>query len=214
MITATKIRLRFAKHGDLRLTSHHDVMRCLERMARRAQLPLATSQGFTPHPKIVFALPLALGIAGRDEVVDVELTEAIEPADLLRRLAGVSPAGLEWLDARCLPVGAPAPRPTTVEYCVNIPSDRREHARKALDTLLKGTDCPVVRRRPDRGRETKVNLRPLLEEAEVTSEGVLRARLKICPEGSARPEQLLEALGLRDLLDQGAVLVRTQVELA
>ena len=44
-------------------------------------------------------------------------------------------------------------------------------------------------------------------DAELTDEGVLRARLKVSPDGSARPEELLEALGLRDLLDQGAVLV-------
>ena len=43
MTTATKVRLRFAKNGDLRLVSHHDLMRCLERMIRRAELPVAQS---------------------------------------------------------------------------------------------------------------------------------------------------------------------------
>ena len=57
-------------------------------------------------------------------------------------------------------------------------------------------------------------MRPFLLNAELTDEGVLRARLKVCPDGSARPEELLECLGLRDLLDEGAVLVRTHVELA
>ena len=64
MTTATKLRLRFAKCGDLRLVSHHDIMRCLERMVRRAQIPLATSQGFNPRPKIVFALALGPGDRG------------------------------------------------------------------------------------------------------------------------------------------------------
>ena len=59
MVAATKVRLRFAKRGDLRLVSHHDLMRCLERMLRRANLPMAYSQGFNPRPKVVFSLALA-----------------------------------------------------------------------------------------------------------------------------------------------------------
>jgi radical SAM-linked protein len=214
MTTATKLRLRFAKRGDLRLVSHHDIMRCLERLARRAQIPLALSQGFTPRPKIVFALALGLGIEGRNEIVDIELSQPREPADLLRRLAAAAPPGLQWLDAQVLPAGAPAPRPVAVEYCLDIPAQHRAQTRSELSSLLASTSCPVTRRRPDRQREQTIDLRPFLLNAELTAQGVLRARLKVCPDGSARPEELLECLGLRDLLDHGAVLVRTQVELA
>ncbi len=91
MTTATKVRLRFAKRGDLRLVSHHDIMRCLERMLRRASIPMVLSQGFSPRPKITFALALGLGIEGRREVVDLELSEPLEPAVLLGRLAAVAP---------------------------------------------------------------------------------------------------------------------------
>jgi radical SAM-linked protein len=213
MTTTSKFRLRFSKTGDLRFTSHHDLMRCFERMARRAALPLALSQGFTPRPKVVFASPLALGIAAQDEVVDVELTEPIDPTELLRRLADASPSGLEWREARLLPAGAAAPSPVAAEYRLELPADRVPEARSALASLLASAECRVIRRRPDRGRETIVDLRPLLEEAEVTDTGALRAVLKIGPGGSARPEELLGALGLRDLLDQGAVLVRTRLEL-
>jgi radical SAM-linked protein len=213
MTTTHKIRLRFSKRGDLRFTSHHDLMRCLERMVRRAEIPLAHSQGFTPRPKIVFASPLALGIEGRDEVVDIELTEPIDPADLMRRLTEVSPQGFEWLEGRCLPTGA-APSPVAAEFRLDLPSERLERTRSAIDALLSTTEFPVIRRRPDRGTETIVNLRPYVKEAEVTADGAMRASLKICPEGSARPEELLEALGLRDLLDQGAVLIRTRLELS
>ena len=51
MTKANKVRLRFAKCGDLRLVSHHDLMRCLERMLRRAQIPVAMSQGLTRGPR-------------------------------------------------------------------------------------------------------------------------------------------------------------------
>jgi radical SAM-linked protein len=216
MTTATKLRCRFAKRGDLRLVSHHDIMRCLERMTRRARIPLAMTQGFTPRPKIVFALALGLGIEAWSEVVDIELSEPCEPASLLRRLAEVAPAGFDWLDAQALPAGAPPPRPVAVEYCLGLPPERHEAARAAISRLLASTSWPATRRRPDRDRdrELSIDVRPLVIDAEVTDLGVLRARLKVCPDRSIRPEELLESLGLRDLLDQGAVLARTHVELA
>ncbi len=51
MTAVTKVRLRFAKCGDLRLISHRDIMRCLERMLRRAGIPIAFTQGFNPGPR-------------------------------------------------------------------------------------------------------------------------------------------------------------------
>ena len=213
MSTAIKQRLRFAKRGELRLVSHHDLMRCLERMVRRARLPLAMSQGFTPRPKMSFALALGLGIEGHDEVVDIELCQPVESAELLRRLAETSPAGLEWLEARALPGSAPAPRPVAVEYCICVPQERRAAAFAAVKSLLASKSCFVTRRRADRGSEHTYDLRASVCDASISEAGVLRATLTIRPEGSARPEELLECLGLRDLLDRGAVLMRTHVVL-
>src|SRR5438067_13779506 len=96
---ATKLRLHFAKRGDLRFVSHHDLMRCVERVLRRAALPVAESQGFNPRPKVVFALAMGLGIEGLREVVEIELTGPLAPDESLRRLADESPPGLDWLDA-------------------------------------------------------------------------------------------------------------------
>jgi len=211
MTKATKVRLRFAKCGDLRLVSHHDIMRCLERMLRRARIPMALSQGFNPRPKITFALALGVGIEGRSEVVDLELSEACEPAELLRCLRSVAPPGFDWIDARPLPPAARPPRPRTVEYCMPVPADRRVAAERSLQSLLASPSWPFTRRRPN--RESTFDLRPQLVHAELPVEGPLRFRLLVSPDGSARPEELLEALALRDLLDCGAVLSRTDVEL-
>src|SRR5215471_3821871 len=90
-----KVRIRFYKGGDLRLVSHHDLMRCFERMLRRAALPIRSTSGFHPKPRLVFALSLPLGVVGRDEVAELELTEPIEPTEVHERLARQAPAGLE-----------------------------------------------------------------------------------------------------------------------
>ena len=206
-----KVRLRFAKRGDLRLVSHHDLMRCLERMARRAELPLAQSQGFNPRPKIAFTLALALGIEGHQEVVEMELAEPLEPAEVLRRLAAVSPPGLDWIAAEANQPGRPA-QATAVGYSLPIPAESRDAAGTALADFLAQERWPYTRRRQD--RTTEIDLRPFVLEGDLDPGGILRFRLQMTPSGSARPEEIVDALGLKALLGRGAILARTSVELA
>ena len=89
-----------------------------------------------------------------------------------------------------------------------------EPAADAAAALMASSSREVTRRRPGRDRDVVFDMRPFLIDARITDEGVLRARLKVTPEGSVRPEEVLASLGIRDLLDDGAVLVRTHVELA
>ena len=208
---APKVRLRFAKRGDLRLVSHHDLMRCLERMARRAELPLAQSQGFNQRPKIAFTLALALGIEGHQEVVEMELADPLEPAEVLQRLAAVSPPGLDWIAAEVNTPGRPA-QATSVSYALAVPAESRDAASAALAHFLAQDRWPYTRHRQD--RTTEIDLRPFVLEATLGPDGILRFRLKMTPEGSARPEEVVDALQLKDLLSQGAILARTNVELA
>src|SRR5216684_1767669 len=70
-----KVRIRFRKTGNLRLISHHDLMRCFERMLRRAALPFHSTAGFNPKPRLIFAMPLPLGISGSQEIVELELDQ-------------------------------------------------------------------------------------------------------------------------------------------
>lgn len=212
MTTASKVRFRFAKQGDLRLVSHHDLMRCMERLLRRAEIPVASSQGFNPRPKVIFTLALALGIEGRREVLELDLTEPMEPAEVLRRLSAAAPPGLEFLEAEAAPPGKPA-HAQAVEYQIDIPADRRDAAHTALARFLARDEWPHIRHRPDRPDST-IDLRPFLVRAELGDDGRLRFRMKISPDGSARPEEIIDALGLRSLLSQGSVLVRTDMELA
>jgi radical SAM-linked protein len=215
MTTATKVRLRFAKRGELRLVSHHDLLRCLERMLRRAEIPVAHSQGFNPRPKIVFTLALALGVEGRREVVELALAEPMEPSEVLGRLRANAPSGFDWLEAESVGPGRPA-HAEVVHYLLdNIPGDRFFDASASLARFLASASWPFTRRRPD--RDIAIDLRSFVlgagAELDSAGAGTLRFQMKITPTGSARPEELIEALGLRDLLGEGSILVRTEMEL-
>ena len=105
-----KVRIRFRKSGDLRLLSHHDLMRTFERMLRRAALPFRHSQGFHPNPRLVFALSLPLGVVGCEEVVELELDEVLPPDEMHERLAvpGVRPV---WKSSRVRRIDLQGQRP-------------------------------------------------------------------------------------------------------
>lgn len=94
-----RIRLRYTKRGRLRFTSHRDFQRAFERALRRAEVPMAYSAGFTPHPKVSYANAAPTGVASEAEYLEIALTEAREPEKLRLLLDESLPAGLDVVDA-------------------------------------------------------------------------------------------------------------------
>ncbi len=207
-----KIRLRFRKTGDLRLVSHHDLMRCTERLFRRADLPFRVTQGFHPTPRLVFALSLPLGVVGLHEVLEVELLQPHDPADVLDRLTRASPAGLEFLSAKAIPLKASAV-PRRVVYRLPIPENRVDAATLAAERFLAEEKVWVDKHHP---RPRQVNVRPYVRGITVdisTVPAALRLDLWVTGQGTARAEDLVRLLGLADVLADGAVLEREELEL-
>jgi radical SAM-linked protein len=203
-----KVRIRFRKGGTLRLISHHDLMRCFERMLRRAGLPFHSTQGYNPKPRLVFALSLGLGIQGCKEVVDLELDEPLPPEQIHQRLARQAPDGLEILSV-CRIDPKISAQVRRVCYRVAIPPARRENLGAPIASLMMAPHCWVDRARP---QPRRVDLRPYLRDLRVLGDA-LEVDLWVTPNGTARPEEVLRLLGLADLLEAGAVLERTTLEL-
>lgn len=203
-----KLRLRFAKTGTLRLLSHHDLMRGLERMLRRAALPFKSSAGFHPSPRIVFALSLPLGVIGRDEAVEIELTEPRDSDEVLAKLNAQAPAGLSFTRAVAVPMNATA-IPRRVVYSLPLPAARAAEAGERCRELLAAERVWVDRLRP---QPKRLNVRPYLRQIGIT-DNRLSLDLWVTQTGTARGDELLRLLGLADLLDAGAVLSRDVLEL-
>lgn len=94
-----RIRLRHARRGRLRFSSHRDFQRALERAIRRAGLPIAFSAGFSPHPKISYAGSAPTGVASEAEYVEIGLTSPRDPAAVQVALDAALPPGLDVIDA-------------------------------------------------------------------------------------------------------------------
>lgn len=91
---------RFGKSGDMIYISHLDLLRLLGRAGRRADLPLALSQGYSPRLKIRLKRALKLGVASDNEEGELVLKERIDAADIKSRLQGQLPSGIEIKDVR------------------------------------------------------------------------------------------------------------------
>lgn len=100
-----RIRIRYAKRGPLRFTSHRDFARAFERALRRARVPVAFSQGFTPHPKISYASAAPTGVASEAEYLEIGLQAPVDPAGLVKALDAALSPGLDVLEAVVAPAG-------------------------------------------------------------------------------------------------------------
>src|SRR3954462_14808167 len=97
--TVQKLRIRYAKRGRLRFTSHRDFARAFERALRRARVPIAYSAGFTPHPKVSYANAAPTGVASEAEYLEIGLAEQRDPKDLAAALDEALPDGFDVVEA-------------------------------------------------------------------------------------------------------------------
>jgi radical SAM-linked protein len=149
-----RVRIRYAKRGPLRFTSHRDFARAFERALRRAGVPIAFSQGFTPHPKISYASAAPTGVASEAEYLEIGLQARIEPDQLRAALdASLSP-GLDVLEAvEARAPGSLADRIDASHWRVELPGVAPDTARHAVAEFL-AADEVLVERLTKQGRRT------------------------------------------------------------
>jgi radical SAM-linked protein len=208
-----RVRMRFAKEGDLRLIGHRDLVRTIERAFRRAGLRLGMSQGFHPKPRMSFPSALAVGIAGADEVMEVEWSENYTVEELQRRLASHGVPGLDFRSIELLPPGAAKARVRSTGWEIPVPQERLAETAASVNRLwAETTAAPTPEPAPAAGAGQPTAPAQSLESLALES-GVLRVRLRAGPQGAANPRGVLAALGLGDLEQAGIHLTRSSVEL-
>ncbi|WP_019630384.1 TIGR03936 family radical SAM-associated protein [Actinomadura atramentaria] len=145
-----RLRIRYAKRGRLRFTSHRDISRAVERAVRRAGIPVAHSAGFTPHPKISYTGAAATGVASEAEYLEIGLTEPRDPDRVRAELDAALPDGLDVLDAVAVPPGsgrasALADRLEASEWRVRLDGVAADAARAAVAAFLAAETVEVER---------------------------------------------------------------------
>jgi radical SAM-linked protein len=140
-----KLRVRYARRGRLRFTSHRDVARALERALRRAAIPMAFSAGFNPHPKISYVGAAPTGTASEAEYLELGLAERCDPDDIRRGLDAALPEGIDVLDVVEASGGALADRITGSCWRIRLDGVEPDRARSAVEAFLACTSVPVER---------------------------------------------------------------------
>lgn len=140
-----RLRLRYAKRGRLRFSSHRDFQRSLERALRRAGVPMAYSAGFTPHPKVSYANAAPTGAASEAEYLEIALAERCDPARLREALDAALPDGLDLVDAVEAGPGALAERLQASVWQVELPGVPVEVLAAAVTAFLAEAEVTVER---------------------------------------------------------------------
>jgi hypothetical protein len=175
---------------------------------------------------MVFPLSLALGIVGREEVLELEFDRPLAPAAVQEMLARQAPPGLTILSVRTIGLKTSG-RVRRVCYGVPLPPGRPADLPERINSLLAAPACWIERTRP---QPRRLDLRPYLRDlrlltasdaaacglatsAKPQAAEALEIDLWVTPGGTARAEEVLHLLGLGDLLESGVVLERTLMEL-
>ena len=206
-VEAARYRITFAITHAMRYVGHLDLLRAWERTLRRAELPLAYTQGFHPHPRIQIAAALPLGCTAAAELMDLWLEVDLPAGALEERLEAALPPGLRLRRIQRMPAGKPhfeqwlvAGEYRGVVVVGGLPGEIGERVSRVLA-------CESL---PRERREKSYDLRPLILHLEVRQAGVpsLGMRLRLQAGATGRPDEVAEALGV-----EGTALLFTRERL-
>jgi radical SAM-linked protein len=140
-----RIRIRYAKRGPLRFTSHRDFARAFERALRRAAAPIAFSQGFTPHPKISYASAAPTGVGSEAEYLEIGLQREVDPEELRLALDAALSPGLDVLEAVVAGEGSLADRIDASRWRLELPDVDPAVAAAAVKSFVDAGEVQVER---------------------------------------------------------------------
>lgn len=181
------VRIRFSKLGRLRYISHLDLCRTMVTAMVRAKIPMWYTEGFNPHPKMVFTQPLPLFAESECEYLDIKIVEPMSHSEIKKRLSAAFTPELYISD-----VYAPQSKFSDIAYA----EYRIQTKGFDRDLLLGAGELCAVKRGKD-GVEKRVDIRPQIRSASV-SDGAVRAVLSASADRYLNPELFCRAIGAED----------------
>lgn len=187
-----RLRIRYAKRGRLRFTSHRDVARAVERALGRGKVPVAFSAGFSPHPKVSWMGAAPTGVASEAEYVEIGLQRACDPAAVREALDAGLPRGLDVLEVvEAAPgEGGLAERLEASAWRIELPGLSEAAAHAAVAAFVAAEQVVVERRTKGGMRDVDVRFAVL----DMTVMGDAGDRLHPISPGTTGPYAIIEAV--------------------
>lgn len=194
-----RLRVTFTRGDELKYITHLDLMRFWERALRRAGVPVAYSEGFSPHAQISLAAPLPVGTTSEAELMDVFLEQRMTPRQLIERVSPQLPQAVQVRAVEEVGLSLPALQAAVrfAEYDVDVDAAAAPDAEAAVATFLATASVPWQHMREDEVRQ--YDIRALVDAIGLSRpDGAavrLRMRLRNDNAGSGRADQVVAALG-------------------
>lgn len=191
-----KIRIKFAKEGDMKFIGHLDVMRYFQKVMRKADVDIRYSEGFSPHQIMSFAAPLGVGITSSGEYVDIEVISTDSSEEMLRRMNEVAVEGITFLSYRRLPDPAASAMSivAAADYTVTFregkePADWEAFA-AGLTEFARREQILVMKQTKKGEKET--DIRPMIHALTVEGQAV-RMKLATGSVANLKPDVVIRA---------------------
>jgi len=209
-----RLRVRYTKIGKVRFVGHRDLARVWERTIRRAELPIAYTEGFSPRPKLHFGLALSVGHESDAEYLDIDLREPVDPDGIAERLDAEMPAGVDVSAVRIIDRSDDALQQAVVActWSFWLPGVSEAVASAAVREVMAEIALPVEIER--KGVLTTVDARPHIESLVVNGadDGCEVVVVLRRGERSLRPNELLQLLLRGELLVDPALVRIRRIE--
>ena len=191
------VRVKFTKVGSLQFISHLDLNRTMKTVMIRAGVPIKYSEGFNPHPKMVFALPLSVGTESVTEYLDFKITRPMTEKELTERLNFAFPPEMRVLSAY-----EPSTKFTDIKYAEYVLESESDFSTAPLDA-----ESIVVLKKTKSG-EKDTDIKPLIRSYK--KEGnTLTVVLSAAPDSYLNPDYICKLLNVPD-----CTVMRTRVLLS
>ncbi len=198
------VRIKFSKVGSLQFISHLDLNRTMKTVMIRAGVPIKYSEGFNPHPKMVFALPLSIGAESVTELLDFKITRSMSKEELITRLNNAFPPEMRVLDAY-----KPESKFVSIRYAEYELENDEDFSVAPLEQ-----DEIVLLKRTKSG-EKMTDIKPMIHSYK-KEENKLTCVLSASPDQYLNPDYVAKVLGITDctilrkrvLLDDGVTEFR------
>ena len=166
MVQSKTLRVMFEKTGKLQYISHLDLLRTMQTALRRAKVKMMYSEGFNPHMKINFALPLSIGIESVCEFMDLKTDESVKCEDVKMNLGKNLPADIKVLD-----VYEAASKFTDIKYAsYTIYLDYGDKSEEAAGIGKKLFSAPLIVTKRTKKGEKDTDIQPMIKSVEVKYE--------------------------------------------
>lgn len=190
-----KARIKFRKYGVMKFIGHLDIMRYFQKAMRRAEIPIAFTEGYSPHMVMSFAQPLGVGITSDGEYLDIELNGHITSKEAVERLNSVMVEGIDIVSFVEIAEDKKASGMTIVsaaDYRVGLPeSGFGEVITESMVNAFWSREEIVVLKKTKRS-EKEVDIKPMIYDMHLDEDGIYLF-LATGSERNLKPDLVMDA---------------------